>query len=348
MKKCPICGVALRDPFPDFCENCGWELGNDPMLVPSLDLPKSAVEDYKKQAGIYRRNWMKMLEAIKQSEVLEERIREMEAVRNSPVADRPLCVEKRPSGRFGIDKTYARETSSASKAPGSVWVEPETGMEFVYVPGGTFEMGDLFGDGHSSEKPVHTVRLDPYYIGKYPVTQGQWKKVTGENPSLFKKGDDYPVEMISWDDAKAFIKKRGNMNGGKFRLCLPTEAQWEYAARSGGKRERYSGGDKVEDVAWYSENSGESTHPVGLKKPNGLGIYDMSGNVMEWCEDIYGEHAYKKHGSGNPIYAGGGFRRVLRGGSWHNGPAYARCSHRYDYSPGYRNVYVGFRLARTI
>ena len=348
MEKCPVCGIELSEPFPDFCETCGWKLRNDPTLVPSLDLPDSAVEEYGRRAGIYRRNWMKMVDAIKRRESMEKRIVEMEAVRNSQVADEPLRIKKRPSGRIGIDKPYTRESSSTSKATGPIWVEPLTGMEFVYVPGGTFEMGDVFGDGWPFEKPVHTVRLDPFYIGIYPVTQGQWEKVTGYNPSFFKKGDDYPVETVSWKDAKAFIQNLNNMNGGKSGLCLPTEAQWEYAARSGGKREKYSGGDKVEDVAWYYENSGYSTHPVGFKKPNGLGIYDMSGNVWEWCEDIYCSRAYEKHETENPKYAADGSGRVNRGGGWRGEPALVRCSFRCGYSPGDCDGNVGFRLSRTI
>ena len=152
-----------------------------------------------------------------------------------------------------------------------------------------------------------------FWIGKYTVTQGQWQKVMGNNPSGFKKGDNYPVETVSWDDAKEFIRKLNGKSGYTFRL--PTEAEWEYAARSGGKAEKYAGGNDIDAVAWYVANSGRSTHPVGTKAPNGLGIYDMSGNVWQWCEDKYDAEAYKKHQRNNPISSSGGSLKVLRGGS---------------------------------
>ncbi len=395
MKKCPICGISLSEPFPDFCETCGWKLRNDPTLVPSLDLPDSAVEEYGRRAGIFRRNWMKMVDAIERRESLEKRIGEMEAAVNSQecksleeIERKKLLVKlimviksiansRERNGGVPVRqeeqgsepwkpriilrvRSNTSEQKTVSAAPGSVWVESATGMEFVYVPGGTFEMGDLFGDGNSDEKPVHTVRLDPFYIGKYPVTQRQWKQVTGANPSRFQKGNGYPVEQVSWNEAKEFIQMLAKMNKGKYGFCLPTEAQWEYAARSGGKRERYAGGEDVDSVAWHLGNGGGSTHPVGLKKPNGLGIHDMSGNVWEWCEDVYYERAYKNRklknpiyfGDGsslkNPIYAGNGSNRLFRGGCWNYGPAYARCAYRFHDSLGSRYVILGFRLARTI
>jgi len=196
-------------------------------------------------------------------------------------------------------------TLPGAEASEDAWTDPVTGMEFIKVPGGTFMMGDILGDNkHNNEKPVHEVQLDDFYIGKYPVTQGQWKRVTGNNPANFQKGDDYPVEQVSWEDVQEFAEKLTEMNRGKYEFRLPTEAEWEYAARSGGKKERYAGGDDIDAVAWYEENSdssrnngkkerdaggddidavawhsGGSTHPVGRKAPNGLGIHDMSGNV---------------------------------------------------------------------
>ena len=151
--------------------------------------------------------------------------------------------------------------------PENVWTDPVTGMEFVKVSGGTFMMGDIFGDGDDDEKPVHEVRLDEFYIGKYPVTQGQWKKIMGDNPSYFEEGGDDPVESVSWDDAQEFIGKLTEMNDGRYGFRLPTEAEWEYAARSGGKKERYAGGNDIDAVAWYEDNSDDSTYPVGRKAP---------------------------------------------------------------------------------
>ena len=251
-----------------------------------------------------------------------------------------------PKGAFAIKGG----TTGGKTAVGVVeaWVEPVTRMEFVYMPGGRFMMGDTFGDGNNNEKPAHEVELDGFYIGKSPVTQGQWTKVMGSNPSYFKKGDNYPVETVSWDDAKAFIKKLTEMNSNKFQLRLPTEAEWEYACRSGGKKERYAGGDDVDKVAWHSGNSGNTTHAVGTKAANCLGIYDMSGNVWEWCEDIYAADAYSKHSGNNPIYATGGANRVVRGGGWDSGPGRVRCARRSLWAPALRCYDVGFRLLRTL
>ena len=170
------------------------------------------------------------------------------------------------------------------------------GIEMVLVKGGCFQMGSNVADEFKNEilksffmgeKPVHEVCLNDFYLGKYEVTQGQWKVVMGNNPSKFQDcGDACPVEQVSWNDAQEFIRKLNQMFGKNYRL--PTEAEWEYAARSGGKKEEYSGTNdraSVGNYAWYEDNSGKTTHPVGLKSPNGLGIYDMSGNVDEWVND---------------------------------------------------------------
>ena len=218
-------------------------------------------------------------------------------------------------------------------------------MEFVWVPGGSFEMGcgSWAGDCFEEEKPAHSVRLSGFWLGKFEVTQGQWQRVMGNNPSNFKKGDNDPVEQVAWNDAKEFITKLNAQGSAKFRL--PTEAEWEYAARSGGRPEMYAGGEDIDRVAWYGSNSGGSTHAVGTKAPNGLGLYDMSGNVWEWVEDVYG--GYSSSSQDNPVVTGGGSYRVRRGGSWTNGPRGVRSALRFDNTPGFRDDAVGFRLART-
>jgi len=234
-------------------------------------------------------------------------------------------------------------TVPETETGGDVWTDPVAGMEFIKVPGGTFMMGDIFGDGDDYEKPVHEVQLNGFYIGKYPVTQGHWKKVTGNNPANFQKGDDYPVEQVSWDDAQEFVRKLAEMNKGKYEFRLPTEAEWEYAGRSGGKKERYAGGDDIDAVAWYDENSGGSTHPVGKKAPNGLGIHDMSGNVWEWCGDWFGD--YPSGSVRNPKGPDSGSNRVLRGGSWNYAAGNCRSTNRNHDSPRYRFNNLGLRLA---
>lgn len=205
-------------------------------------------------------------------------------------------------------------------------VDPTIGMEFVFVNGGCYYMGDNFGTNYVDELPVHEVCLDDFYIGKYEVTQGEYKDVMGTNPSQFKKGDDYPVEVISWPDAQNFINKLNTLSSQNYRL--PTEAEWEYAARSRGKREKYPGGHSADKAAWHDGNSDGTTHQVGTKSPNGLGIYDMSGNVREWCQDWFDMNYYKSSPRDNPKGPSSGERRILRGGSWNRTPKHVRASYR--------------------
>jgi formylglycine-generating enzyme required for sulfatase activity len=217
-------------------------------------------------------------------------------------------------------------------------------IEMVRVPGGCFQMGDTFGDGNSDEKPVHEVCVSDFYIGKYLVTQAQWVTVMGENPSKFT-GDRRPVDTVSWDDAQEFIKKLNQQSGRSYRL--PTEAEWEYAARSGGRKEKWAGTSdpsQLGDYAWYKENSDEKTHVVGTKKPNGLGLYDMSGNLWQWCQDKYGDVYYEESDRNNPQGPLTGSARVVRGGSWYNSAGNVRASYRHGGAPGLRYDYGGFRL----
>ena len=212
------------------------------------------------------------------------------------------------------------------------------GMKMVFVKGGMFAMGDIWGDGESDEEPVHYVTVSDFYIGKYEVTQAQWKSIMGSNPSNWK-GDNLPVESVSWNDIQEFIKKLNAKTGKKYRL--PTEAEWEYAAR-GGYNYKYSGSDTLTDVAWYYDNSGQKTHPVGQKRPNKLGVYDMSGNVWEWCQDWYGD--YSSASQTSPTGPSSGSYRVLRGGSWLNDARSCCVSHRGCFTPSSRYIDLGFRL----
>jgi len=217
---------------------------------------------------------------------------------------------------------------------------------FVYVPAGSFTMGDEFGDGYSDELPTHTVTLTQgFYLGKYEVTQAQWQAVMGSNPSYFSScGGDCPVETVSWDDIQTFLTTLNTQTGQTYRL--PTEAEWEYAAKGGphgGDGTKYAGSDTVGDVAWYGDNSGSTTHPVGTKAPNGLGLYDMSGNVWEWVQDWYG--SYSADAVTDPTGPATGSYRVIRGGSWDSYALRARVSSRNYYWPGIRHYNFGFRLA---
>ncbi len=215
----------------------------------------------------------------------------------------------------------------------------------VYVQGGTFTMGatsEQGSDADSDEVPTHQVTLSSFFIGKYEVTQGEWLAVMGHNPSEFK-GLKRPVEQVSWNDCQEFIRKLNNMTGKRFRL--PTEAEWEFAARGGNSSRGYkfAGGDNLDRVAWYYNNSGGRTHDVGQKSPNELGLYDMSGNVYEWCQDWY--DSYSSSSQSNPTGPSSGSYRVSRGGSWSFNAWLCRVSCRSSFSPGFMLDSLGLRLA---
>ena len=222
--------------------------------------------------------------------------------------------------------------------------------DMVFVAGGTFLMGatiEQLGDAAKDETPTHQVTLDSFYICKYQVTQSLWEEVMGHNPSYFK-GENLPVENVSWNECQDFILRLNAMSGKNFRL--PTEAEWEFAARGGNNSRgyKYAGSNNLNEVAWYGDNSGKQTHPVGTKSPNELGLYDMSGNVWEWCQDWYGKYNIKveKNPQGPMISFFRTFfsSRVLRGGSWDSLAWSCRLSFRNLGSPGHRGSYYGLRL----
>ena len=223
-------------------------------------------------------------------------------------------------------------------------------LEMVLVEGGSFMMGGQDEEAMKREQPVHEVQVSDFWIGKYPVTQELWKAVQGsdQNPSRCQ-GGKRPVERVSWQDAQEFLKKLNSMTPRSYRLL--SEAEWEYAARGGQKSEGYlyAGGNKLKDVGWYNENSYGETKPVGLKYPNELGLFDMSGNVWEWVEDQW-------HGNYDGVPKDGsawvdheeGALRVIRGGGWGNSPQYCRVSYRGYLAPTDRNGDLGFRLGLSL
>ena len=261
----------------------------------------------------------------------------------------PLC----PCGSGKLFKDcHGKSLSSVSKVAADN--KPQTqdsgdfvlkvkGVEYpmVFVEGGTFKMGSDDSEAYFWEKPVHQVTLNSYCIGKYEVTQELWEAVMGSNPSHFK-GARRPVEQVSWDDCQVFIRKLNSLTGKSFKL--PTEAQWEYAARGGKKSKgyKYSGSNTIGDVAWYDGNSGSKTHDVVTKSPNELGLYDMAGNVWEWCSDWYGD--YSSSSQTNPSGPSSGSSRVCRGGSWLSDARICRMSYRNDNSPSSGDILLGFRL----
>ncbi len=250
-----------------------------------------------------------------------------------------------------------KDNKSISDSPqaGSVIKDALYNIEMVYIPAGTFIMGS--DTGGEDENPAHEVSLDAFYIGKFKITQKEWTAVMGNNPSEFK-GENHPVENVSWDDAQLFAKKLSETTGQKYRL--PTEAEWEYACRAGTKTVYYFGNDtlKLGEYAWTGKNSGGKTHPVGLKKPNDWGLYDMAGNLREWVEDWWDPEYYQRSEYKNPVnhkkylYKNPRTKKeyglcTTRGGNWRspyvNG---SESAHRHANAPEEKYNYTGFRLVR--
>ena len=278
--------------------------------------------------------WEKMeAEHKRREEELRKKEEELQARERVVVQERK--VESSSNENLSTPKTYTNSL----------------GMEFVLIPAGEFMMGAVPQDKEAGddEKPQHNVKITkPFYMGKYPVTQEEWEKLMGNNPSKFKQaGKKAPVETVSWNDCQEFIKKLNQMEGKTYRL--PTEAEWEYAARGGGSAGSYvyTYGDdagKLGDYAWYDDNSSETTHPVGQKKPNSIGLYDMMGNVWEWCEDCFDEDFYKNSPSADPKGVENDEYRSIRGGSWYYFARNSRLSYRNNYDPDNRNFSFGVRL----
>lgn len=210
---------------------------------------------------------------------------------------------------------------------GQLWQEPLTGMEFVFVKGGHFDMQNVLDDGRLIIRPYSDCLINDFYIGRFEVTQGQWEKIMQGNPSCYRVSDNYPVETVSYEDVQEFIQNLNQKTGTRFRL--PTSDEWEYAATSGGKREKFAGtssDSEVGEYAWYKNNSGDHIHPVGKKKPNGLGIYDMNGNVHE------------------RVQKGDDFGHSVRGGSFYDSLDYLQVFQEF-WEPMTKSMLIGFRLA---
>ena len=239
--------------------------------------------------------------------------------------------------------TELPNAEDARVAPSVREVLDQIAANMVAVEGGEFLMGAGPDDAKAAndERPQHYVKVDGFQISRYEVTQRQYRELMVQNPSAHKGCDDCPVENVSWDDAQTFIARLNAFTGKSYRL--PTEAEWEYAARGGNKSKgyKYAGGNDLGSVAWYYDNSADKTHPVGQKQANELGLYDMSGNVWEWCSDWY--DAYPFTAQTNPKGPSSGSYRVLRGGSWLN-DADCRVSYRRSDSPDHRYSFDGFRL----
>jgi formylglycine-generating enzyme required for sulfatase activity len=292
----------------------------------------------------------------------------------APVVQAPTepakTEEKPPSEKPAPPKVVKKKrVVKRSLKPGEVWRDPRLGMSFVWVPAGCFEMGcgDWMTGCSDSEKPPHKVCLNGFWMGRHEVTQQQWRRLMGSNPSDANRcGNQCPVEEVSWNQAVEFARKLSAKTGYLFRL--PTEAEWEYVCRSSGKNQPYAGGVSADALAWYKENADGGPHAVGRKLPNDLGIFDMSGNVWEWCLDSFDKDAYLKatRALGNPVYVndrfmdiyGAGYARILgmlqgasgnrsvRGGSWKNTADRLRSTDRIKGDADSRRDWLGFRLIR--
>ncbi|MBT8338624.1 MAG: SUMF1/EgtB/PvdO family nonheme iron enzyme [Desulfatitalea sp.] len=257
----------------------------------------------------------------------------------------PRCQGRIPKAHRGCPQCVALPEGPAplDRDDAPSMAEPVCGIELIHVPGGSFDMGDTFGSGADNEQPVHRVALASFYISRHAVTQAQWRRLMGDNPSK-SKDRDRPVEQVSWDEVLRFIDKLNRSHSGTGVFDLPTEAQWEYAARSGGRRELYAGGEDINAVAWYERNSQGRPHRVGAKSANGLGLFDMSGNVWEWCRDAYAADAYAHHPGKEPYVDLPVADRVIRGGSWHLDAWSARCARRFGCARDFLGPGLGFRI----
>jgi len=258
----------------------------------------------------------------------------------------PLVVA---SLAMAAGKPAAKQQKSPTVVKNQV-SDPTSGIELVFVKGGCFQMGDVFGDGGKFEKPVHEVCVSDFNIGKYEVTQEQWKKVMGTSAPSNGCSLDCPVTFVSWDKVQEFIRTLNSKSGKQYRL--PTEAEWEYAARSGGKNDKWAGvndDSKVGDVAWYDQNSQDNLiRSVGQKIPNDLNLYDMSGNAQEWCQDWYDEKYYTTSPKDNPTGPTDGKKRVVRGGSFGSTVEKVKTTARYRDNPDISESSTGFRLVLPV
>lgn len=281
------------------------------------------LEAARKAAKLKKEAEIKAAEEVRLKEMAAQKQKEEEASKSE--------MRKKEEAKAAEQKRKEEEAARQKGLP-----------EMVFVRGGTFQMGDK-----DIAAPVHAVTLSDFEIGKYPVTQKLWSDIMGSNPSNFK-GDDLPVEKVSWEDCQEFLKKLNQKTGKKYRL--PTEAEWEFAARGGSfsKNFKYAGSNNLNEVGWYSSNSNSKTHPVGQKNSNELGLHDMSGNLCEWCADLYGDYQASGETVLNPSGPTAGWDRVLRGGSWSYGKWYCRVAARYHSSQqGHGDYRDGFRLASS-
>ena len=315
-----------------------------PMLITALNakLPKGMtrqnlitklIDDVKKR-GVDKPLTPDREDDLRQAGATNELI---DAIRSNSPSTPKATPTVTPRSTPVVSPTISQIATSSPK-PGDSR-KNSIGMDLVFIPPGEFIMGSETGD--QDEKPPHKVSISHgFWMGKFEVKQSQYENVIGTNPSYFTRCDDCPVEQVSWEDAKEFISRLNAKNDG-YIYSLPTEAQWEYAA-SPGPGGVYAG--PLNDIAWYADNSGSRAHQVGTKKANTFGLYDMHGNVWEWCEDWYDRGYYSKSPAVDPKGPENGTERVLHGGSWGDSAKFTRAANRSGNAPSLRVKYVGFRI----
>lgn len=350
--------AGQADLIPVLLDDCPWEryrIIRDLQVLPADGKPVTDLEHWKSR----NKAWRIVVDKVAEH---AERL----AAQAAPEAPKAKAASPKTEAHKPEDNEQKRRADAAAEAErqrAALALEALRANDpfhdlMVPIKGGTFLMGDTFGDGGPEELPVHPVTVPDFLLCKYPVTQAQWLRVMGTDPSHFK-GDNLPVEKVSWDDVQAFIKKLNQLTGLKYRL--PTEAEWEYAAREGGKKVRFGNGKDIADPEKINLNGTskyrkpylktgkyrQQTTPVGQFPPNSLGLYDMSGNVEEWCEDMWHPDYWGAPDDGSAWVKGDGLR-LARGGHWASFSQLCRVSYRHVRSPSERNSGSGFRLARTI
>jgi len=299
---------------------------------PEKQLPKATEKKVVTQNQPIKQTKQKEKQQLPSKKQLIEKKNIQEAQKEKQTVSKPVQPE-----------THQKKTTGRNQ-----WQEEKTGMIFVYIKGGCYDMGcgEWTGQCDKDEFPVHKVCVDDFWMGQFEVTQNEWQIIMGKNPSMSAYGSHYPVEKVSWDDVQTFIHKLEQISKQRFRL--PTEAEWEFACRSGGEPQKYSGkGLDINRLGWFKENSKYITHSVGIKSANLLDLYDMSGNVAEWCIDSYQTEAYKKHRKDNPQVRYGK-TKVVRGGDWSDMYNNLRCSDRRGYASDLKSKDLGFRLIRLV
>ena len=354
--KCPIC-QSDYDSTDSYCKKCAFKFFDE--LEKSVAEKTELIQEKsreKKHKDIWNRSQQdttKDKDLEKELGLLRDKVIKLESQvesKKKELANRDFQLKESEKQRRDLELQLSNLNNNPSHQgkDSIIEIKLDDNVKFnmIRIEGGTFTMGANEGDSEadSDEQPAHQVTLSSYSIGETVVTQALWEAVMGNNPSYFI-GANHPVEKVSWDDCQEFIRKLNEKTNRKFRL--PTEAEWEFAARGGNKgkdkKYKYAGSNTIGNVAWYDRNSKDETHPVAQKQPNELGLYDMSGNVWEWCQDWYGK--YSNNSQTNPTGPESGANRMQRGGSWLNYSRYCRTSFRDYYSPSFRHYYLGLRLA---